>query len=110
MANKRQIRGHQYDVAQLVDDALAYVDTINLNTERARELLILIGHKNPADELVTKYARESAMLDKLTKMTGAHFSGQIGKIDFSTREVAIDGVDAYLWRRVHGQRANWSKR
>ena len=111
MATKtRQIRGEQYDVEQLVDCAIAQVDATTIDTAAATAKLQLLGHQNPSDALVANYARESAILSVLSGKTGANFDRQIGKIDFSTRESAINGVQSYLWRRVHGQRANWSGR
>ena len=107
MAAKRQIRGEKYNVAELVDEAIAAVDSTNLDLEAAREALARLGHQNPADALVIRYARESAILDILARTTGAQFAGQIGKINFSDREQAIRGVNSYLNRRIHGQRARW---
>lgn len=110
MTAKRQIQGQQYNVAELVDGALTQIDGSTLDLDAARAALARLGHRNPTDAIVTKYARESAILNILARQTGAAFDNQIGKIDFSSRERAIDGVNSYLWRRVHGQRSRWTRR
>ena len=110
MTNKRQIRGQQYDVKTLVENAITTVDAQELNTEAARAALLKLGHTNPDEKLVIRYARESAILAKLAQGTGANFNGQIGKIDFSTTERAIDQVNSYLNRRINGQRRNYTER
>jgi hypothetical protein len=109
MNAKRQINGTKYNVPEVVKNAIETVDNQTLNTEKARKSLGYLGHKNPADELVNRYARESAILDILARTTGANFSNQIGKIDFSTIETAVSGVESYLNRRIAGQHARWTK-
>lgn len=108
MTAKRQINGTKFEVPQLVDTAIAAVDSKPLDLERARTSLSYLGHRNPAEQVVIKYARESAILAALSRSTGANFQGQIGKIDFSNRESATAGVDSYLNRRIAGQHANWT--
>ena len=108
MTNKRQIRGQQYDVKTLVENAITTVDAQELNTEAARAALLKLGHTNPDEKLVIRYARESAILAKLAQGTGANFNGQIGKISFVSTEKAIGSVNAYLNRRKQGHRARWT--
>lgn len=110
MTAKRQIQGQQYNVEELVDGAIAQVNDMTLDVDGARASLTRLGHRNPTDAIVTKYARESAILSILARQTGANFDNQIGKIDFSNRQTAIADVDAYLWRRVHGMRSNYKGR
>lgn len=105
---KRQIAGQQYDVEKLVTNAITTVDAQELNTDRARAALLKLGHTNPDEKLVTRYARESAILSLLAQETKANFGGQIGKIDFSTTEKAVSQVNAYLNRRNAGHRARWT--
>lgn len=108
MNDKRTIRGEQYSVSQIVDNAISAAGAATLDTESARQSLMRLGHRNPNDTLVNQYAREVAILRLLEKATGAHFSGQIGKISFSSREKTIQDVQDYLSRRVSGQHANWT--
>lgn len=105
----RQIRGQQYRVDELVDEVLQQVHDQKLDLTFAKQTLEMMGHTNPPETLVYKYAREKAILAQLQQRTGANFNSQIGKIDFNSRESAIDGVERYLWRRVHGMRSNWTK-
>jgi hypothetical protein len=109
MNDKRQINGVKYSVSQIVDDAIAAVDGMTLNTAAARESLTRLGHQNPDEKLITRYARESAILNLLSRTTGANFSGQIGKINFANREIAIENVQSYLNRRIQGQHARWTR-
>lgn len=110
MAAKRTIRGEQYNIAELVDGAIAAIDArLELNTDAARQSLMRQGHTNPADTLVNRYARETAILDVLQRQTGASFSNQIGKIGFEDRDNAITQVNSYLNRRNQGQRSRWGK-
>lgn len=111
MNEKRQIRGKQYDVTELVQSAIATADGQPLNLEKARQTLMgfVYRNPNPTDEQVYRYARESAILNQLARTTGAYgFEGQIGKIDFSDTEKAIDEVNAYLSRRNQAHRARWT--
>lgn len=108
MADKRTINGTKYNVAELVDSILSTIDNQLLNLEKASKSLTLLGHRNPDSATIARYARESVILDALSRETGANFSGQIGKIDFSNRERAIAGVEAYLNRRLAGQHARWT--
>ena len=109
MDSKRQIRGEQHNVAELVQNAIAQTDSQPLNLEAARKSLSYLGNSNPTDEMVTRYARESAILRKLAVATGAFgFEKQIGKIDFSTTDNAVASVNAYLNRRIQGNRARWT--
>lgn len=108
MTSKRTIRGQQYDVAQIVDGAIAAADNMTLDTESARQSLRRLGCQNPSDEIVTRYARETAILGNLARTTGANFGSQIGKIGFGSREQAIADVESYLNRRNQGQRAAWT--
>lgn len=110
MATKRTIRGEKYNVAELVDNAIAAVDGRTLDTNDARESLARLGHRSPSNCLVNQYARESAILAELQRTTGAAFSGQIGKIGFSSRDRAIEQVNAYLDRRNSAQRAGWTQK
>jgi hypothetical protein len=108
MNTKRTINGTQYNVPWIVDEAVAAVDSMTLNVETARQSLARLGHQNPADELVTRYARETAILNILGRKTGANFAGQIGKINFADRDATIQDVQSYLNRRIHGQHARWT--
>lgn len=108
MSTKRQINGTKFNIPEIVDSAIATADSMQLDTERASRALAYLGHRNPDAQTVLRYARESAILNVLARMTGANFNNQIGKIDFSSRESTIAGVDSYLNRRIQGQHANWS--
>ena len=110
MSNKRQIRGERYNIEELVRSAIAAADSQALDTEAAHTALARMGHNNPSGELVTRYARETAILAVLSRETGANFSNQIGKIDFSSIETAVAGANAYLNRRNAGHRARWTAR
>lgn len=108
--NKRQIRGTQYNVSELVQNAILAADSQPLNLEKARTSLAFYGNRNPSDEQVTRYARETAILNNLARSTGAYgFENQIGKIDFSNTEKAVDDVNAYLSRRNQAHRARWTE-
>lgn len=106
---KRQIRGQQFNISEIVHEAMVSVDGQSLNLESARASLMRLGHKSPADELVIRYARNAAILAILEKKTGAYFTNQIGKIDFTDEQSAISAVNAYLNRRIAGQRSRWGK-
>ena len=106
---KRTIRGEQYNISELVDGAIATVNSQALDTDAARSALARLGHHSPADALVQRYARESAILAELERSTGAAFGGQIGKIGFADRDQAIRQVNSYLNRRIQGQRSRWGK-
>ena len=109
MTIKRTISGTKYNIAELVDNAIAAVDTQALDLETASKSLARLGHRNPDAEIIARYARESAILKILADETGANFSNQIGKINFSSREKTISGVESYLNRRIHGQHARWTE-
>lgn len=68
-----------------------------------------MGHAAPSDELINRYARDAAVLAQLQRATGAAFAGQIGKIGFDNTDSAIRQVNAYLNRRIQGQRSRWGK-
>ena len=88
MATKRQIRGEQYNVAELVQNALAAVSTQTFDSEKTRD---------------------AAILRELAKATGAWgFEGQLGKIRFDTADNAIRDVNAYLSRRNQANHARWT--
>jgi hypothetical protein len=109
MNAKRQIRGTEYNVAEMVQNAIAAADSQVLNLEKARQSLAYIGNRNPTEEQVTRYAREFAILNKLAQATGAYgFENQIGKIDFSSTEKAVSDVNAYLSRRNQAHRSRWT--
>lgn len=106
MTTKRTIRGEKYDVAQLVRDAMVAAQP---DTAAATAALQRMGHAAPAPELVSRYARDYAILAELQRATGAAFSGQIGKIGFDNVDAAIQQVNAYLNRRNAGHRSRWGK-
>lgn len=106
MAAKRTINGTQYNVPALVDEATAAAG--NGDLEAARTALQRLGHRNPDERLVARYARESAILTVLAHTTGANFEGQIGKIRFDSREHTIADVNSYLNRRIQGQHQAWT--
>lgn len=108
--NTRQINKQEYNVEQLVDEALAQADTMTLDLDAAQRKLAYLGHRNPAEELVARCAREMGILRYMARKTGAAFDGQFGKISFNSRQQTIEDVDAYLWRRVHGQRQRHTQR
>lgn len=110
MTDNRQIHGTTYNVAELVDSAIEIADSTELDLAAARKSLSYLGNNNPDDALVTKFARETAILKFLSRETGANFDGQIGKINFSSRDQAIIGVNNYLNRRISGQHQRWSGR
>lgn len=109
MDTKRQVKGTQYNISELVQNAIAAADSQTLDTEKARKSLAFYGNTNPSDEQVTRYARETAILNNLARATGAFgFENQIGKINFSTTENAIAGVHSYLSRRNSAAHARWT--
>lgn len=105
-SSKRTIRGEKYDVARLVSDAIAAAQP---DTAAAAAALQRMGHANPAPELVSRYARDAAVLAELQRTTGAAFAGQIGKIGFDNMDSAVRQVNAYLNRRNAGYRSEWGK-
>ena len=105
-SSKRTIRGEKYDVARLVSDAIAAAQP---DTAASAAALQRMGHANPAPELVSRYARDAAVLAELQRTTGAAFSGQIGKIGFDDQVKAVGQVNSYLNRRIQGQRSQWGK-
>ncbi len=107
--SKRTIRGEQYSIEQLVDNAIAAVDSNPLDTADADAYLRRMGHTAPAQELVERVAREKAILAVLARQTGANFNGQLGSIGFADRDRAISQVNAYLNRRNAGHRSRWNK-
>ncbi len=107
---KRQINGTKYNVSEIVANAMTAADSTVLDLEKARRSLALLGHSSPDGALVTRYARETAILDILARETGANFSNQIGKINFSSTASAVAGVESYLNRRIAGQHARWTAR
>jgi hypothetical protein len=87
MADKRQIRGEQYNVAELVQNAMN-------------------GAQN-----VTGADRDKAILRNLAQATGAWgFAGQFGKIRFDNVVHAVADVNAYLSRRNAANHSRWTKR
>ena len=108
---KRTIRGEQYNIAELVDGAIAAADGRTLDTDAARKSLAFLGHSSPSDALVNQYARENAILAELARTTGAGgFNGQIGKISFDDRDRAIEQVNSYLNRRNSANHARWTQK
>ena len=110
MTDTRQIHGTTYNVQELVDSAIANADSMELDLTAARHGLSYLGNNNPDDALVARFARETAILKILSRETGANFDGQIGKINFSSRDQAITGINNYLNRRISGQHQRWSGR
>lgn len=108
-STKRTIRGEQYNVSQIVDEAIAAVDAGTLDTADADAYLRRMGHTAPAPELVNRVAREKAILARMQKATGASFTGQLGNISFESRDKAIEQANAYLNRRNAGHRSRWNK-
>lgn len=109
MNTKRQINGTRYNIAELVENAISIVDSsTSLDLKKAANSLSYLGHINPDEETIIRYARESAILEILAEKTGANFRNQIGKIDFSSNAAAITGVENYLNRRIAGQHARWT--
>jgi hypothetical protein len=109
MDTKRQIKGTTYSIPELVQNAITSADSQPLNLESARKSLAFLGNTNPSDEQVTRYARETVILDILARATGAFgFENQIGKINFSSTDNAIADVNAYLGRRNTAAHARWT--
>jgi hypothetical protein len=106
MNSKRIIRGEKYDVAQLVNNAMAAAKP---DTAAATAALQRMGHANPDARLVERYARDAAVLAELQRTTGAAFDRQIGKIGFDNQVKAVQQVNAYLNRRIAGRRSQWGK-
>lgn len=89
MAEKRQIRGEKYNVAELVQNAMTAIEGQTFDSAKAHD---------------------AAILRNLAQATGAWgFEGQIGKIDFSSIEKAISDVNAYLSRRNAANHQRWTK-
>jgi hypothetical protein len=110
MNAKRTVNGQQFSIDQIVDEAIAAAATMPLDTERARQSLVYWGHQNPSEEVITRYAQDYNILTAMQRMTGANFTGQMGKISFASRERTIADVGSYLNRRIQGQHARWTSR
>ena len=108
--NKRTINGTKFNVEELVKNAISSVESKTLDIEKSRKALIALGHSNPDETIIIRYARESAILDILAHETGANFTSQIGKIDFSNETKAISSVGSYLNRRINGQHQRWTSK
>jgi hypothetical protein len=100
---KRQVAGVQIDVAAVVHRAIEAVDAMMLDLVAARNSLRLLGHTNPATELIERYAREEAILAELQRRTRANTTGQMGKWDMSSEAKIVEEFGHYLNRRINGQ-------
>jgi hypothetical protein len=110
----RTIRGEKFNTADLVNAAIAATrelsETGKLDMATAQQSLRRLGHTTPTDDLVLRYATQSAMLKILGSRTEANFDGQIGKWNMSSAEAIHQAMNAYLDRRNQGQRARWTQR
>lgn len=124
----RQIAGQKYNTADVVNRAISMGG--KLDTDTARTTLQQRGFREysteeaasyqrvwgtpPANALTTavirKYAREDLILRNIDSIVHANARSQIGKWDFTSAQTLHSSFDAYLSRRVSGQRARWSAR
>lgn len=110
MTTKRQINGTKYNVAELVDRAIAAAASRTFNLERERQELGKLGHINADDETTLRYAQNKMTCYILADYTGVGgFKDVVGKLDFQSRETIITGVQEYLDRRIAGQHSQWTK-
>lgn len=87
MNNKRQIKGTEYNVVELVQNAIATVDSKPLKMER-----------------------NAAILKRIGEVTGLYgfIEKQIDNIDFSSTDAIVAGINEYLSRRNQAHRARWT--
>lgn len=122
----RQIAGQKYNTADVVNRAIAMGGKVD--TDSARANLQRLGlreysaeeaakyqrfYGTPPPNMLTaaaiqKYAREDRILRNIDSIVHANVRGQIGKWDFTSAQSIHSSFDAYLSRRVSGQRARWT--
>jgi hypothetical protein len=108
---KRTVKGQQYNPEQLVSDALAAVAINGTDTESARLALVRLGHAEPEDALIARYAFQVAVLDQIGQAVGEPdaLRRQVGKWDMGSTESIVRNLNAYLDRRNAGRRARWTQ-
>jgi hypothetical protein len=106
----RQVANRQINTATVVNEAITRANGQALDLDAARAALARLGNNNPAEATVESYAYQVAVLTALEALTGASTSGQIGKWDFRSAQTLHDAFNAYLGRRVQGQRSRWTRR
>jgi hypothetical protein len=108
---KRTIKGERYNPEQLVDDAIAAVVAAGTDLGAAREALARLGHSNPDEALVARYAYEAAILSHIGDAVNEPdaLRRQIGKWRMDSREAIVRNLHAYLDRRLAGQHARWTQ-
>lgn len=111
MASKRQVAGQKIDTLATVRQAMAMSETKVLDLDGSSDALNRLGHANPAEALVMRYAREMRLLSTLDEMVpGMNCLGQIGKWNMMSEETIHVAFNSYLNRRIAGQHQRWSGR
>lgn len=107
---EREIYGRRYNTATIVNQALERAAASELDLVAATESLARMGNRQPAVELVERYARETAILAAIAAITGnPAITRQIGKWNMATAESIHGALNGYLGRRIAGQRSRWSE-
>lgn len=106
----RTIRGEKFNTADVVNQALTGLSADDMDTESARQVLVKLGLPCPDEMTVLRYAYESAVLGRIARaVNNEAVLRQIGRWDMRSAQTILASLDAYLWRRVAGQRADWGK-
>jgi hypothetical protein len=105
----RQVANRQINTAAVVNEAIARANGQALDLDAARAAICKLGNNNPAADVVASYAYQVAVLAELETLTGAATTQQIGKWDFRSAQALHDAFNAYLSRRVQGQRSRWTR-
>jgi hypothetical protein len=105
----RTVAGNKINTAETVHTAIETVNAQTLDLDAARNSLARLGNANADAATVERYARESAILSELQKLTGANVTGQIGKWNMASEATTLAAFDSYLNRRIAGQHARWTE-
>lgn len=106
----RTIRGQRRNTADLVNQAISEGRD---DLPAARVALARLGNTSPSDAVVRDYARQARVIGNIQRATGIGTEaaiGQIGRWNFSSAQTILRDFEAYLNRRVQGQRARWGVR
>lgn len=104
----RTIAGKRVNTAEAVNAAIASANKQTLDLDTARTRLASLGNRNAPDAVVRDYARQSAVLQQLQRITGANTTGQLGKWDFASAQTIHNAFNSYLGRRIQGQRSRYT--
>ena len=117
--NVRTVEGRRIDVTA-VSNRAARVRATAEDTRAAEaripisnpDYLRFMGLQDTRPQQVRALAKERAVLRFLQSEVGGNIIGQWGngRWNVTSGRTIAESLDAYLWRRVHGQRQRWSKR